>query len=115
MVIDTGLHARGWSRDKAIAWFRSEVGLSPAETANEVDRYCSWPGQACGYKVGHSEIVRLREQARKALAGEFDLRSFNQALIDGGGADHLSQFQLLGVERVVFRAVAHERIELIGA
>ena len=84
MVIDTGLHAKGWSRQQAIDWFRSEVGLSPAETANEVDRYCSWPGQACGYKVGHSEIVRLREGARGALGGKFDLRSFNQAVIDGG-------------------------------
>jgi uncharacterized protein (DUF885 family) len=84
MVIDTGLHAKGWSRDRAIAWFRSEVGLSPAETANEVDRYCSWPGQACGYKVGHSEIVRLREQARATLGDKFDLRTFNQAVIDGG-------------------------------
>ncbi|MBM3595222.1 MAG: DUF885 domain-containing protein [Alphaproteobacteria bacterium] len=84
MVIDTGLHSKDWSRDRAIAWFRSEVGLSPAETANEVDRYCSWPGQACGYKVGHSEMVRLREKARATLGDKFDLRTFNQVVIDGG-------------------------------
>ncbi|MCB2049271.1 MAG: DUF885 domain-containing protein [Novosphingobium sp.] len=84
LVIDTGLHARGWSRERANAWFRSEIGLSPAETANEVDRYCSWPGQACGYKIGHSEIVRLRQQARARMGDTFDLRAFNQAVIDGG-------------------------------
>ena len=84
MVIDTGLHAKGWSRQKAITWFRTEIGRSADETANEVDRYCSWPGQACGYKVGHSEILRLRERASTALGGSFDLRAFNQAIIDGG-------------------------------
>lgn len=84
LVLDTGLHAKGWSREKANGWFRQEIGLSPTETANEVDRYCSWPGQACGYKIGHSEIVRLREQARKALGARFDIRDFNQAIIDGG-------------------------------
>jgi uncharacterized protein (DUF885 family) len=84
LVIDTGLHAKGWSRELANAWFRKEIGLSPTETANEVDRYCSWPGQACGYKIGHSEILRLREGARTALGERFDLRDFNQAVIDGG-------------------------------
>jgi uncharacterized protein (DUF885 family) len=49
-----------------------------------VDRYCAWPGQACGYKVGHSEIVRLREKAKGALGGRFDLRTFNDALVLGG-------------------------------
>jgi uncharacterized protein (DUF885 family) len=84
LVIDTGLHAKGWSRERANDWFRREIGLSPTETANEVDRYCSWPGQACGYKIGHSEIVRLRERAQAALGEKFDLRDFNQAVIDGG-------------------------------
>lgn len=84
MVLDTGLHATGWSRERAIDWFRREIGLSFTETANEIDRYCSWPGQACGYKIGHSEIIRLREQARTSLAGRFDLRTFNQAIVEGG-------------------------------
>jgi uncharacterized protein (DUF885 family) len=84
MVIDTGLHAKGWSREYANAWFRREIGRSATETANEIDRYCSWPGQACGYTIGHSEIVRLREHARVALGDRFDQRDFNQAVIDGG-------------------------------
>ncbi len=84
LVIDTGLHAKGWSRERANTWFRQEVGLSAGETANEVDRYCSWPGQACGYKIGHTEIVSLRARAQTALGQSFDMRDFNQALIDGG-------------------------------
>jgi uncharacterized protein (DUF885 family) len=51
---------------------------------SEVERYCSWPGQACGYKVGHTEIVRLRANAQQALGSKYDLRDFNQAVVDGG-------------------------------
>ena len=52
---------------------------------SEVDRYCAWPGQACGYKVGHSEINRLRKKAQTALGTKFDLRQFDDALVKGGG------------------------------
>ena len=52
---------------------------------SEVDRYCAWPGQACGYKVGHSEIVRLRANAQQALGDKFDLRLFNDVVVTGGG------------------------------
>ncbi len=102
LVLDTGLHAMGWSREHANQWFQREVGLSPAETINEIHRYCSWPGQACGYKVGHSEIIRLRESARRALGDTFDLRTFNQAIVDGGNVplDVLSEI----VERYVAAA-----------
>ena len=54
------------------------------EVASEVDRYCSWPGQACGYKVGHSEIVRQRGRAQAALGARYDLRDFNDAVVMGG-------------------------------
>lgn len=84
MVVDTGLHARGWTREQAIAWFVATNGSGLAEVTAEVDRYCSWPGQACGYKMGHSEIVRQREKARKALGRRYDLRDFNQAVVEGG-------------------------------
>jgi uncharacterized protein (DUF885 family) len=56
----------------------------------EVDRYCAWPGQACGYKVGHSEINRLRAKAREALGARFDLRKFNDAVVMGGGVPMLT-------------------------
>jgi uncharacterized protein (DUF885 family) len=84
MVVDTGLHARGWSREQAIVWFMENNGSGRAEVAAEIDRYCSWPGQACGYKMGHSEILRQRERARTALGRRYDLRDFNQAVVDGG-------------------------------
>jgi len=84
MVVDTGLHAKRWSREQAVHWFMTTNGSGRIEVASEVDRYCSWPGQACGYKMGHSEIVALREKAQRQLGGRFDLRDFNQAVLDGG-------------------------------
>jgi uncharacterized protein (DUF885 family) len=59
-------------------------GSNPLEVASEVDRYCSWPGQACGYKVGHTEINRPRERAKAALGPAFDLKAFDDALVLGG-------------------------------
>jgi len=86
MVVDTGLHSKGWSREQAVDFFVRRNGSKPAEVASEVDRYCSWPGQACGYKVGHSEIVRQRTLARNALGSAYDLKAFNDAVIQGGNA-----------------------------
>jgi uncharacterized protein (DUF885 family) len=84
MVVDTGLHARGWTRERAIDWFAATNGSGRAEVTAEVDRYCSWPGQACGYKMGHSEILHQRERAKRALGECYDLRDFDQAVVDGG-------------------------------
>lgn len=84
MVVDTGLHAKRWTREEAVRWFSETNGSGLAEVAPEVDRYCSWPGQACGYKMGHTEILRLREGAKAALGGKYDLRDFNDAVITGG-------------------------------
>ena len=84
LVVDTGLHAKRWTRSQAIEWFSKTNGSGLAEVVPEVDRYCAWPGQACGYKVGHSEILRLREQAKARLGPRFDLRDFDQAVVDGG-------------------------------
>ncbi len=84
MVVDTGLHAKRWSRAKAIDWFVASSGKALAEIAPEVDRYCSWPGQACGYKMGHSEILAQRDRAKAALGAKYDLRGFNDAVVGGG-------------------------------
>jgi uncharacterized protein (DUF885 family) len=84
MVVDTGIHAKRWSRDKALNWFSETNGSGIAELAPEIDRYCSWPGQACGYKIGHSVIIAERERAKKELGPLYDLRDFNQAVVDGG-------------------------------
>lgn len=84
MVVDTGLHSKRWSRVQAVNFFVERNGSKPEEVASEVDRYCSWPGQACGYKVGHSEIVRQRTRAQAALGGAYDLKAFNDAVVLGG-------------------------------
>ena len=67
IVMDTGMHAKGWSREQSIRYFTEEVGLDPISATSEVERYVVWPGQACSYKIGHNEIVRLREDARRRL------------------------------------------------
>jgi uncharacterized protein (DUF885 family) len=85
LVVDTGLHAKRWTREHAIRWFATTNGSNEEEVRSEVDRYCTWPGQACGYKVGHSEINRLRTKAREALGDKFDLRRFNDTVVEGGG------------------------------
>jgi integral membrane sensor domain MASE1 len=72
LVVDTGLHAKRWTRAQAIDWFVRTNGSNREEVEGEVDRYCAWPGQACGYKVGHSEIKRLRAKAQAALGERFD-------------------------------------------
>ncbi len=86
LVVDTGLHAQGWGRQQAIDFFHTNSGVGVAETTNEIDRYCSWPGQACGYMVGKLEILRQRELARQALGSRYDLRDFNMAVVEGGNA-----------------------------
>ena len=84
LVVDSGLHAKKWTRQQAVDFFVERNGSNPMEVASEVDRYCAWPGQACGYKVGHSTINRLRDKAKADLGGKFDLRTFDDALVLGG-------------------------------
>jgi uncharacterized protein (DUF885 family) len=85
LVVDTGIHAKRWTREQGVKFFVDVNGSNPEEVASEVDRYCSWPGQACGYKVGHSEINRQREIAKEAFFGRrFDLKAFNDTVVQGG-------------------------------
>jgi uncharacterized protein (DUF885 family) len=84
LVVDTGLHAKRWSREQAVRFFVDEIGSKAEEVASEVDRYCSWPGQACGYKVGHSEINRQRDKAKAALGQRFDIKAFDDTVVLGG-------------------------------
>jgi uncharacterized protein (DUF885 family) len=84
LVVDTGLHAKRWSRQQGLDYFVNANGSNPGEMASEVDRYCSWPGQACGYKVGHTTIVRERDKAKAQLGSKFDLRYFDDAVVLGG-------------------------------
>ena len=103
LVVDSGLHAQRWTRARAIEWFARTNGSTVEEVQGEVDRYCAWPGQACGYKVGHSEIVRLREKAKAALGDRFDLRTFDDALVLGGNVP------LTLLEGVIDRHIAAAR------
>jgi uncharacterized protein (DUF885 family) len=84
LVVDTGIHAKRWTREQGVQFFVDVNGSNPLEVASEVDRYCSWPGQACGYKVGHSEINRQRERAQTALGAKYDLKAFNDTVVRGG-------------------------------
>ena len=86
MVVDTGLHSKGWSRERAVNFFVERNGSKEQEVASEVDRYCSWPGQATGYKLGHSRIVDLRARTQRELGDAYDLKAFNDAIILGGNA-----------------------------
>ena len=84
LIVDTGIHAKRWTREEGVRYFVDVNGSNPLEVASEVDRYCSWPGQACGYKVGHSEINRLRQKATTALGPKFNLQDFNDTVVLGG-------------------------------
>ena len=84
LVVDTGIHAKRWTREQGVRFFVDVNGSNPDEVASEVDRYCSWPGQACGYKVGHTEINRQRNLAKAALGARFDLKAFDDVVVLGG-------------------------------
>ena len=85
LVTDTGLHNLHWTREQGVAFLTEQTGKGANAMTSEVDRYCVAPGQACGYKTGHNEILRLRAMAKAALGPKFDLAAFNDSLIRTGG------------------------------
>jgi uncharacterized protein (DUF885 family) len=84
LVVDTGLHAMGWSRQKAIAYMLENTALAANNIENEVDRYIGWPGQALAYKLGQREMFALRRLARERLGGRFDIRAFHDEVLRHG-------------------------------
>ncbi len=84
LVVDTGLHAKGWTKAQAIAFMRDNTALTDANIEAEVNRYISWPGQALGYKLGELKIRDLRARAEQALGPKFDLRAFHDRVLGGG-------------------------------
>jgi uncharacterized protein (DUF885 family) len=84
LVVDTGLHAKRWSRQQAIDYMVDNTGFAVGRVTREIDRYAVWPGQACSYKVGHTMWLQQRERARAALGARFDLRAFHDATLKPG-------------------------------
>jgi uncharacterized protein (DUF885 family) len=89
LVVDTGMHAKGWSRQQAIDFMKENTALSEHNIKAEVDRYIAWPGQALAYKVGQLKFKELRARASRVLGSDFDLRRFHDELL-GAGALPLS-------------------------
>lgn len=84
LVVDTGMHAKGWSRQQAIDFMLNNSGLTRENVEREVDRYIAWPGQACAYKIGELKIRELRAWAEKELGPKFDVRSFHDCVLGSG-------------------------------
>jgi uncharacterized protein (DUF885 family) len=84
LVVDTGLHSKGWTRQQALDYLASHTALSIHEVTTETDRYISWPGQALAYKMGELKIRELRQRAEKALGARFDVRAFHDAVLSNG-------------------------------
>jgi uncharacterized protein (DUF885 family) len=85
LVVDTGIHAQGWSREQAISYMVATTGMGEAEVTSEVERYMAMPGQACAYKVGQLKILELRARARAALGAKFTLKDFHTVVLENGG------------------------------
>src|SRR5215217_3209095 len=83
LVVDTGMHAKRWSREKATDYMVETTGMPRNRVQREIDRYCIWPGQACSYKIGHTEWVRLREEAKARTGAKFDIKTFHDVLRQG--------------------------------
>jgi uncharacterized protein (DUF885 family) len=84
LVLDAGIHTKGWTREQAVNYLSKHTTKSPAVVEGEVDRYISWPGQASSYMIGKLEILRLREEARAALGPRFELRAFHDCVLENG-------------------------------
>jgi uncharacterized protein (DUF885 family) len=84
LVVDTGIHAKGWDRERAIRYFMDTVGRNRGSTEREIDRYVARPGQATAYKIGHNEMLRIREETKRRLGSRFDLKAYHDLVLLSG-------------------------------
>jgi uncharacterized protein (DUF885 family) len=84
LVVDTGMHAKGWTREQAVTYLRENTPMADLDIQNEVDRYIAFPGQALSYMVGRLEIQRMRAAAQDALGTRFDIRAFHDQVLGNG-------------------------------
>jgi uncharacterized protein (DUF885 family) len=84
LVVDTGMHAKHWSREQAIDYMQTTTGMAQSDVTAEIERYVVWPGQACAYKIGMKTILELRGQAQKSLGKRFDLKEFHAVILENG-------------------------------
>jgi uncharacterized protein (DUF885 family) len=104
LVVDTGIHARGWTRDQAIQFMESNTGLPRNMVANQIDRYVVWPGQATSYSIGMLKILELRAEAEERLGDQFDYAAFNDLILSQGG------MPLFVLEHVVDEYITGQKI-----
>ncbi len=85
LVVDTGIHAKGWDRKRSVDYFLANTALTRDNIVREIDRYFVWPGQACAYQIGKNKILELRERAKTALGPRFDIHKYHDTVLENGG------------------------------
>jgi len=94
LVVDTGMHALGWSREDAVNYMLAHTAASPENIRGEVDRYVTWPGQATGYKIGQLKIRELRTKAQTSLADKFNIKDFHEVVLKSAGPLYILEAQV---------------------
>ena len=84
LVVDTGIHSRGWTREQAVAYFQQSGCADEPTIQAEVDRYIAWPAQGLSYKIGQLKILELRDRAKQRLGSRFDLKAFHNEILNSG-------------------------------
>jgi uncharacterized protein (DUF885 family) len=113
LVVDTGMHAKGWSRERAMNYLANNTALSLHNVKTEIDRYISWPGQALSYKMGELTIKKLRKMAEQALGQHFDLREFHDQVLKNGSMP-LSMLENVMMEYVAKKKAEQEELSSVN-